>query len=172
MYYQLHPQAYPQAHPHAYPQALPFSTGLQPFSPPGTQQYTPRVDILETALELIFLFEMPGVEHNTVNVEIKENFLSVEGNINMEALELQNEEYRYLYRERDNRSSYSRLLSVPPEVDHEQAAASVKNGLLMVRFPRKTTGRRLSVNPQQQPAAPQQQPPQQFAPNPNPMPGH
>ncbi|PKM79148.1 MAG: hypothetical protein CVU88_07285 [Firmicutes bacterium HGW-Firmicutes-13] len=121
----------------------------------GAGVQTPPVDIMETTSEIIYIFEIPGADQNAVNVEIRQSSLFVEGQTE---LGIENEGVKFLYRERRSGIRYSRLLSVPQEVDQEQAAASIRNGLLMVRFPKRTTGRRLNVNQPQhinQPQHPQ-----------------
>jgi len=149
-----------------------MSSGLQMGTSFEGMQFFPKVDVVETQNEVIYIFDVPGVEQNAVNVEIAENSLYVNGQIN---LGLGIDGLNYLYRERPNYQRYSRNLTIPKDVDSEQAAADVKNGLLMVRFPKKLTGRRLPVNEQQQQHQPplqqhqqqqHQQPPQQtFTPN-------
>jgi len=90
---------------------------------------------------------MPGVEEKSVNVEVKDSMLFVNGDI---SLGVEHEALSILYQERENVKRYSRFLSLPLEADSDQAAASVRNGLLTIRFPRKKVGRRLPVNQQQQ----------------------
>jgi HSP20 family protein len=135
-----------------------FSPGFQPGLPFEGIQQVPKLDVVETQGEVIYILEVPGVELNTVNVEIGNGTLQIDARVEMG---LETEELNYLYRERPFYKRYSRMLSVPLEVDRENAAASVKNGLLMVRFPKKAKGRRLQVNQ----AQPQQQQSQQQPPN-------
>ncbi len=126
----------------------PFPPGLATNTPMEGMQMVPRVDVVEVPGEIIYIFEVPGVELNSVNVEIGHGSLLIDGQVETG---LPTNDLNYLYQERSLSKKYSRLLSIPPEVDHENAAANVKSGLLMVRFPKKNTGRRLSVNLQEQP---------------------
>lgn len=131
-------------------QLQPFSPGFQagfPVHPYEGPQQFPKLDVVETPGEVIYILEVPGVELNTVNVQIVNGALKVDARAEM-GLEVQ--ELNYLYRERPFNNRYTRMLSIPPEVDQENASANVKNGLLMVHFPKKVTGRRLQVNQQQQ----------------------
>jgi HSP20 family molecular chaperone IbpA len=125
----------------------PFSPGLQSSNPVDGSQIAPRVDVMESAEEIIYIFEVPGVELNTVNVEIGNSNLVVDAQVEMG---LATGDLNYLYQERPMCKRYSRLLSIPPEVNHEEAKANVKNGILMVSFPKNNTGRRLSVDSQEQ----------------------
>ncbi len=123
----------------------------------------PRVDILESTGEVVYIFEMPGIEEQSVHVEVRDGMLSVGGEI---VLGLEKETLNIVYQERENIRRYNRFVSLPLEANSEQAAANVKNGLLTIRFPKKI-GRRLPVNnqpqQQQQHQQQQQQQQQQFA---------
>ena len=121
-----------------------FPPNFQGGGPVEVTEFLPRVDVAETAEEVIYIIEIPGAEQNTINVEISNGTLHVEGQIEigMEASQL-----NYLYQERPAYQKYSRLLFIPSQVDGEKAQANIKNGILMIRFPKKTTGRRLQVNP-------------------------
>jgi len=147
---------YPQLQIQTFPSG--FGVGI-PLE--GIQQ-APRMDVVETPGEIIYILEVPGAELNAVNVEIGNGTLQIDARVEVG---LETEELYYLYRERPFNKRYTRILPIPPEVDTENAAASVKNGLLMIRFPKKVTGRRLQVNQQQprqqQQPQQQQQPPQQ-----------
>lgn len=107
----------------------------------------PKIDVLESSDEVIYLFEMPGVEEQSVNVEVKDGMLYVGGDA---VSGVENESYNILYQERESIRKYRRVVSLPLEADSEQAAAIVKNGMLTVRFPRKKGGRRLPINQPQQ----------------------
>ena len=146
-----------------YRQMEAFSPGFQSSSPFKGTEIFPKVDVAETMEEVIYILEIPGVEQNTVNVEISNGTLQVNGQIETG---LETSELNYLYQERPVNQKYSRLLFIPPQVDSEKAQANIKNGILMVRFPKKMTGRRLQVNPleetaQQEQLRPQNPPPQQ-----------
>ncbi len=114
---------------------------------PGTGIHTPQVDVMESSSEVIYVIEIPGVDYSAVNVEIRDNTLYVEG---QENIGIGTDDFNYLYRERQPGIKYSRLLTIPQDVDSEQASASARNGILTVRFPKKATGRRINVNQKHQ----------------------
>ncbi|RQD78728.1 MAG: Hsp20/alpha crystallin family protein [Candidatus Syntrophonatronum acetioxidans] len=136
---------------------------MQGFSPlhhapdimPGAGIQAPQVDILDTGNEVLYIFEVPGVDSGKINVEVRDNTLFMEGPAN---LELGTDGLNYLYRERSPATKYSRIISIPQEVNSEEASANVKNGLLIVRFPRKSNSRKVSVNQQPQETTYIQQP--------------
>jgi HSP20 family molecular chaperone IbpA len=113
----------------------------------------PRVDIVETQSEIICIFEVPGAEPDTIKLEIEGGTLHLEGPVDMGLMETV--QMKYVYRERPDK--YSRILVLPREIDSERAVADAKNGLVLVRFPKKKTGKRLEVNQQQQQLQPRQQ---------------
>ncbi len=128
-----------------YYQVQTISPGVQ-GNPAENFHLVPKVDVLESSDEVIYIFEMPGIEEKSVNVEVKDNMLFVGGDI---IVGVENEALNILYQERENIRSYSRFLSLPPDADSEQAAANVRNGLLTIRFPKKKIGRRLPINQHQ-----------------------
>lgn len=130
-----------------YQQIQSFSPGLVVVDPYVGIQQIPRLDVAETPGELVYILEVPGAEIDSFDVEMGDGTLQIDAKVEMG---LEAEGLSYLYRERPFYKRYTRMLSVPREVDHEKAAANVKNGLLMIHFPKKVTGRRLEVNRQQQ----------------------
>ena len=142
-----------------YYQVPTISPGIQ-GNPVEKVHLIPKVDVVESLDEVIYIFEMPGVEEKSVNVEVKDNMLFVGGDI---VVGVENEVFNILYTERENVKTYSRFLTLPLDVDTEHAGANVKNGLLTIRFPKKKIGRRLPIN-QQQPQHFQQQTTQNFQP--------
>jgi HSP20 family molecular chaperone IbpA len=121
-----------------------------PFPGPGNPlenlHLVPRVDILESTDEVVYVFEMPGIEEKSVHVEVKDGMLYVGGDI---VLGLEKETLNIVYQERENIRRYNRFVSLPSEANTGQATANVKNGMLTIRFPKKI-GRRLPVNHHQQ----------------------
>lgn len=138
---------------------------MQGFSPvhqspgilPGVDIQAPQVDVLDTGNEILYIFEVPGVDSGRLNVEVRDSNLFIEGQADME---VKTDGLNYLYRERNPAVKYSRLISIPQDVNSDQASANVKNGLLIVRFPRISNSRKLNVNQQPQAQYIQQQGPQ------------
>jgi len=133
-----------------YQQPQPFSAGFPaslPFNPYAGEQHLPKVDVVETPGEIIYIMEVPGADLNSVDVQIVNGSLKVEARAETG---LQAQELNYLYRERPFTKRYARVLIIPLEADQEKAFANVKNGLLTVHFPKKNVGRRVQLNQQQQ----------------------
>ena len=92
----------------------------------------PAVDIFEDAHQLTVQAEMPGVSKDTLNVQADRNSLLIEGDVaiglpaGMSALyaDLQTTKYR-------------RTFALSGELETERIAASLKDGLLTVRIPKR-----------------------------------
>lgn len=123
-----------------------------PFSGAGNSienlHLVPRVDILESVDEVVYIFEMPGIEEKSVHAEVKDGMLYVGGDI---VPGQERETHNIVYQERENVGRYNRYVTLPLEANSGQATAEVKNGMLTIRFPKKI-GRRLPVSRQQQPS--------------------
>jgi len=92
---------------------------------------SPPVDIVETDTQIIYIFDLPGVEADKANLEISSQEIAISASIESPA------KYngRYLHQERI-KGIYARILSAPPNVDIDKVNANFKNGLLEVFFPK------------------------------------
>jgi HSP20 family protein len=112
-----------------------------PAAPAGV--LVPPVDVLESNNDLIYIFAIPGARPEEARVEVRQQALEIEGN----AVLPDGGQYVYRYQEWPAGRFY-RYLPLPPEVDVEKAAASIEQGLLIVRFPKTACGRQITVNMQ------------------------
>jgi HSP20 family protein len=100
---------------------------------PGRSEWVPAVDIRETARELTFAVELPGVKLEDVAVTALDGILTIEGERSEERKE--DEDGRYHLVERQS-GSFLRRFQLPPGVDGEKIEAEVELGLLRVRIPK------------------------------------
>jgi HSP20 family protein len=100
---------------------------------PGRSEWAPAVDIRETAQELTFAVELPGVKLEDVSVTALDGVLTIEGERAEERKE--GEEARYHLVER-NYGSFMRRFQLPPGVDSNKIEADVEHGMLRVRVPK------------------------------------
>jgi HSP20 family protein len=105
--------------------------------------FTPAVDIYESEKELTLLVDMPGVSGENVDIELKEDILSIEGKLATpppvgESLLT---EYRT--------GSYFRTFRVTDVVDRGKIAASMTDGVLQLKLPKaeKAVPRKISITP-------------------------
>lgn len=109
-------------------------------------QWTPAVDIFETPQSLVIRAEVPGIEQEALNVEMKENSLIVEGE-----RKLEEGEGRNYHRVERPYGSFRRVVALPMAFRHEQIQALLKNGVLEITLLKeeKTKPTRIQVEARQ-----------------------
>jgi HSP20 family protein len=93
--------------------------------------FVPAVDILENANEIIVLADMPGVESKNVDIDLKDNQLTITGKV--EAPEGENE--TSLYKE-FNWGDYFRQFTISNVIDQGKISAKMENGVLRLALPK------------------------------------
>jgi len=89
----------------------------------------PPVDIATKKNQVILEVELPGVNKDTVNVELQNNTLSISGRKTKDKIE---EKYTAIYQERNTAVEYRREFELNSEVDHKNIKANFNNGVLRV----------------------------------------
>ena len=104
--------------------------------------FSPAIDIFETEKEITLLADMPGVKAGNLNIDLKENVLSLTGDV--EDPQGPNEvdllrEYRT--------GRYFREFSLSQVIDQSKIDAALKDGVLHLRLPKveKATPKKISV---------------------------
>ena len=103
--------------------------------------FIPAVDIFETPQALVLVADMPGVSGDAVTLDLKENLLTIFGEVSSppekEALLAQEYAIGDFYRE----------FQVGELIDKDKIKASVKNGVLTLTLPKaeKAKPRRIEV---------------------------
>jgi HSP20 family protein len=103
-----------------------------------------RVDVHETANEVVATCDIPGLEKKEdVNIDIENNVLQISGMINR-TNEVKEEN---MHRRERYFGRFHRSISLPAPVSHEGVTASYKNGVLEVRIPKlmKDTKKKIDV---------------------------
>jgi HSP20 family protein len=101
--------------------------------PRGTRPWSPSVDILETADELVLKADLPDVNLEDIEVRIENQTLTLKGERKFE-----NEETTTGYhRIERNYGTFVRSFTLPASVDAEKVAAEYKNGVLIVKVSKK-----------------------------------
>jgi HSP20 family molecular chaperone IbpA len=93
--------------------------------------YIPRADIYETDNELVIVADMPGVDENSLDITLEKNVLSIRGYVES----LAPENYSLAYAEYEV-GDYERNFTLSNEIDKDNIAAKVKNGVLHVHLPK------------------------------------
>ncbi len=103
--------------------------------------WSPAVDIRETDDALLVQAELPGIEKKDVELEIKEGVLTISGERRYE--KDVNEDN--VHRIERSYGSFSRSFSLPNNIDTEKVQASMKNGVLEIRLPKRESAKAKSI---------------------------
>jgi len=94
--------------------------------------WAPVVDVYETENEIVIKAEIPGVSKKDVNVELKDNILTLSGERKREK-DIKEENYhgkeRYY-------GAFRRSFGLPAHVEHEKVKARFKDGILEITLPK------------------------------------
>lgn len=93
--------------------------------------FTPPIDIFETADGLVLLADLPGVSHDSLELQVQDNKLTLFGRVNPwppAESRVIHQEYRV--------GHFLRSFILSDEVDHEQISARLNGGVLEVILPK------------------------------------
>ena len=96
------------------------------------QSWVPPVDVWETADELVYSFDLPGVPESEVSVELHDDTLTVSAQ-RTQAHERSDDGF---YRVERRFGTFSRTLGVPAGVSADAVQANLSDGVLEVRVPK------------------------------------
>jgi HSP20 family protein len=93
--------------------------------------FIPAVDILETQNEIIVLADMPGVDNKDVEIDLRDNQLTIYGRINPE----ENEKETPLYSE-FSWGDFLRTFAISDLISQEKITAKMAQGVLRLVLPK------------------------------------
>lgn len=93
--------------------------------------YVPRVDIYETDNDIVLLADMPGVNENSIDINLEKNVLSINGSVEPD----EPDNYGLAYGEYEM-GDYQRSFTLSNEIDQDKIEATVKNGVLRLCLPK------------------------------------
>lgn len=103
------------------------------FGRDGNNGLSPSVDVRESARELTFDIELPGVRPEDVELTAEKGVLTIRGE--KRAGQKEEDETRYHVLERSF-GTFSRSFQLPQGVQDDQIEAGFENGMLTVRVPK------------------------------------
>jgi HSP20 family protein len=105
--------------------------------------FIPAVDILETTNEIVVLADMPGVESKNVDIDLKDNQLTIRGHIDP----VVGEKETSLYSE-FSWGDYFRTFTLSEVIDQEKITAKMDQGVLRLALPEveKVKPRKIAVS--------------------------
>jgi HSP20 family protein len=93
--------------------------------------FTPSVDIFESDHDIVLLADMPGVQANRLNIDLRDNTLTLDGEV--EPLEAKGEEDVIIEYEV---GKYYRQFSLSEVIDQGKIDAQLKDGVLRLTLPK------------------------------------
>jgi HSP20 family protein len=110
-----------------------FDRFFEGRAPEGaSRRWIPAMDLVETEDALVLRGDLPGMSEDDVNIEIKDNVLTVSG----ERKSDHEEKGEGFHRVERAVGSFSRSLALPTGIDPEKVEAKFDNGVLEVRIPK------------------------------------
>ena len=104
-------------------------------------QWTPTMDIHETDDAFVVQAELPGVDKKDVHLEVDHGFMTLSGDRHEE----KNIEDGNAHHIERSFGHFMRSFSLPANVDSEHVEASMKDGVLEVRLPKKESEKSKSI---------------------------
>jgi len=106
------------------------------------QYFKPDVDIYETENELVLLADVPGALNNSIDIDLKDDILTIDAKINPDMYESLNPiytEYRV--------GHYFRKFALDTSIEQSKISAKMQNGVLTVKLPKseKASPRKISI---------------------------
>jgi HSP20 family molecular chaperone IbpA len=104
--------------------------------------FTPNVDIFETEREITLLSDMPGVKADDLNVDLRDDTLTLTGDVNTSVAT----PGEPMYTEYET-GRYYRQFSLSEVIDQGRIDATLKDGVLRLTLPKvaKATPRQITV---------------------------
>jgi HSP20 family protein len=108
-----------------------------------TSQWAPRVDIREEDQRFVILADVPGVDPQTIEIDMDKGILTIKGERKSEV-----EQNGKLTRAERAQGNFHRRFALPDSADADNITATGKFGVLEISIPKKpeTTPRRITIN--------------------------
>ncbi len=104
----------------------------RPANGGSNRRWIPAMDLVETDEDLVVRADLPGISEDDVEIEIKDNVLTVSGERKAEH-EQKGEGYHRVER---SFGRFARSLSLPRGVDADAVKAGFDEGVLEIRIPK------------------------------------
>lgn len=101
----------------------------------------PKVDVIDRDKEIVVKAELPGVNKKDLDISVTKNTVTIQGSTSHE----EKEEKGDFYRCEISRGSYSRTLTLPAEVNEDEAKAEFKDGILELTLPKVEKAKRRTI---------------------------
>jgi len=108
--------------------------------------WTPPVTVSETADELVFTAELPGLSREDVSIELENDVLTISGEKSEERTEGEEERNYHLWER--SYGAFRRVFSLPRPVNADEVTARFDKGVLEIRLPKapEAKGRKIEIS--------------------------
>jgi HSP20 family protein len=98
----------------------------------GSRRWIPPMDVVETEDNLVLRADLPGLDRDDIEIEVKDGILTISGE-----RKAQHEEKREgFHRVERSFGRFSRALELPKGIEADNIEASFERGVLEVRMPK------------------------------------
>jgi HSP20 family protein len=98
----------------------------------GGNVFTPAIDIKEEENKLLITTDLPGINKEDIEINLKEDMLEISAKTGKEK---ETEEEGYIRKEREHTHFY-RAVRLPSSVKEEGSTAKIENGVLTITLPK------------------------------------
>jgi HSP20 family protein len=98
----------------------------------ANQSWLPALDVWETADELVYAFDLPGIVEKDISIEVQDDTLTVSAEREKTVAESSEHFYRFERRF----GTFSRAVGLPQGVDDSKIEASYRDGVLEIHVPK------------------------------------
>lgn len=106
------------------------------------REFSLSVDIFEDGNDVVVKVEIPGMTTDEIDVNITDDVITISGE-KKSAKKIEKKDYFRLER---SHSSFSRSLTLPAEIQIDNAKAAFKDGVLEVRIPKTEAAKQKGKN--------------------------
>jgi HSP20 family protein len=99
---------------------------------PEIGKFEPRIEMYETPDELVVKAEMPGLDKDSIDVRVRDNYLIIKGTKKQE----KKEEKENVFFSESFYGEFQRVIPLPVEVKEEGIEAIYDKGILEIRLPK------------------------------------
>jgi len=107
---------------------------MEKMMPHRPMMMMPRVNVSETAKEIVIEASIPGIDPKAVDITVAEDHVEIKG----ERKEEKEAKEKKFYRREISYGSFYRTIPLPSKVIKEKADAEFSEGMLTIRIPKAT----------------------------------
>jgi len=101
----------------------------------------PSMDVVNREKEILVKAEVPGVDKDDIDISLSGRTLTIKGESRHEEKKEEGDMHRHEIRA----GSFSRIVTLPEEVDGRKATSSYQDGVVEVRFPKSRRSKKQTI---------------------------